>query len=86
MIADVDTNKTEISSKVSFGKLRFKYFVGRRDNEDVKPLCIMFPKISGYTKSFSETKYMSFLIKDDELLKKQNKIWDKISNSIKKRF
>ena len=86
MIADVDTNKTEISSKVSFGKLRFKCFVGRRDNEDVKPLCIMFPKISGYTKSFSETKYMSFLIKDDELLKKQNKIWDKISNSIKKKF
>lgn len=30
----------------------------------------MPPKISGYAKSFDKTKYMSFLIKDNELLKK----------------
>ena len=37
-------------------------------------------------KSFNETKYMSFLIKDNEFLEKYNTIWDKISNSIKKGF
>ena len=42
--------------------------------------------MSGYTKSFNETKYMSFLIRDDKLLEKYNKIWDKVSNSIKKVF
>lgn len=46
----------------------------------------MFSKICGCTKSFDETKYMSFLIKDDESLGKYNNIWDKISNSIKKRL
>ena len=35
-------------------------------------------------KDFDETKYMSFLIKDDELLEKCNKIWEKIKNIIKK--
>ena len=29
---------------------------------------------------------ISFLIKDDELLEKYNEIWEKVSNSIKKRF
>ena len=31
-------------------------------------LCIFFPKISAYRGVFDETKYMSFLVKDDELL------------------
>ena len=33
-------------------------------------------------KVFDETKYMSLSIKDDELLKKHNEIWDKIIKSI----
>ena len=42
--------------------------------------------MSGYMKSFDEIKCMSFLMKDDPLLEKYNKIWDKVSNSIKKGF
>ena len=37
--------------------------------------------MSGYTKSFDETRYMFFLIKDNELLKKYNKTWNKVNNS-----
>lgn len=44
----------------------------------------MLPKMSEYRKNFNETKYMSFLKKDDELLEKCSKIWDKVSDSIKK--
>ena len=33
---------------------------------------------------FDEIKYMLFLIKDDKLIEKYNKIWTKVSNSIKK--
>ena len=32
------------------------------------------------------TKYMSFFIKDDELLERYNEIWEKIKNSIRKEF
>ena len=40
--------------------------------------------MSAYRKDFDETKYMSFLIKDDELLKKFKKIWKKVKNTIDK--
>ena len=39
-----------------------------------------------YRRGFDETKYISFLIKDDELLEKENEIWEKVKNSIKKGF
>ena len=42
--------------------------------------------MSAYRKDFDETKYMSFLIKDDELLEKYNEIWEKVKNSIKEEF
>ena len=42
--------------------------------------------MSAHRKDFDETKYMSFFIKDDELLKKCNEIWEKVKNSLKKEF
>ena len=42
--------------------------------------------MSEYRKDFDKTKYMSFLIKDNELLKTDNEIWEKVSKSIKKEF
>ena len=51
---------------------------------NIKSVCMMFLKMIGYTKIFNETKYMSFLLEDDELLGKYNKISDEVRNSIKK--
>ena len=45
----------------------------------------MLPKISGYTKSFGKTKCV-FFDKIWWIARKNNKIWDKVSNSIKKVF
>ena len=50
------------------------------------PLCIFLPKMSAYRKDIDETKYISFLIKDEEWLKKYNEIWEKVKNFIKKEF
>ena len=85
LIDDVDINKMVASNKVSFGTKSFKYFIGYKDNEKVKPLYIMLFKMNGYTKSFNETKWKFFLSKNNDLLEKY-KIFDKDSNSIKKRF
>ena len=49
----------------------------------IRPLCIFLPKMNAYRKDFDESKYMSFLMKEDELLEKYNKIWEK---AIKKEF
>ena len=52
----------------------------------VKPLHIMLPKTSAYVKSYDgQTKWMYFLIEDDDL-KKYSTIWDKVRADIKKEF
>ena len=42
--------------------------------------------MSAYRRDFDETEYVSFFIKDDELLKKYNELWKSASKSIKKEF
>ena len=45
----------------------------------------MLPKTSTYVKGYDgQTKWMYFLIEDDELLEKYNTIWNKVSADIKK--
>ena len=51
-----------------------------------RPLCIFLPKRSAHRGDFDKTKYISFLIKNDELLQKYNWIWEIIKNSLKKEF
>ena len=66
-------------------KQEFKCFIGNKDDYGkVKKLCIMLSKMSRYTNSFDESKYMYFLIKGNEFLIKNNDTLDKVSNSIKK--
>ena len=85
-IKNIDINKIVVSNKVSFGKKRFKYFIGYKDAKKIKPLCMFPPKMSAYSRDFDETKYISFLIKNNELLEKYNEIWKKVKNSLKKEF
>ena len=52
----------------------------------IRPLCIFLAKMTAYRKDLDETKYMSFLIKHDELLEKYNHIWEIFKSSLKKEF
>ena len=81
---ETDINKILVSSKDSFSKKGFKYFIGYKDSKNVRPLCVMIPKISGQRKDFDEARYMSFLIENGKLVEKYNEIWDKVINTIKK--
>ena len=53
-----------------------KYFIGSLyDDNKVQPFHIMLPKMSAYiTINDGQTKWMYFLIKDDDLLEKYNTI------------
>ena len=45
----------------------------------------MFSKTSAYVKSYDgQTKWMYFLIEDDNLLEIYNTIWDKVSPDLRK--
>ena len=88
-MGDVDIKKVLVSNKISFRENNYKYFIGYFYNDSkVKPLNIMLPITSTYVKSYDgQTKWMCFLIEDDDLLiSKINTIWNKVSADIKKEF
>ena len=79
-IHDLDVNKILVSKKKSYGtKNSLKYFIGCNDDA-IRPLCIKLPHLTSYVKNFDSNKTMSFKVGDNKLLKKYNKIWEKISN------
>ena len=88
LLRDVEIEKVLVSNKISFGEKNYKYFIGYLYNDNrVKLLHIIFPKTSGYVKSYDgQTKWMYFLIEDDKLLEKHNTIWDTVSAHIKREF
>ena len=77
-LANVDQIVT--SDKFKQSDDGFKYFIGYKEDEIVKPLCIILPQMSGYIKN------MSFMVKNDEVRDKCNEIWDKIKNKLSIKF
>ena len=82
----LDIDEILASSKVPFGEKGFKDFICCKEAKKIRTLCIFLPKMNACKKDFDKTKYVSFLIKDDKLLEKCNKICEKVSNAIKKEF
>ena len=73
-----------ISDKFKHSDDDFKCFIGYKEGEIIKPLCIILPQMSGYIKRFEKgDKNMSFVIKDDDVLDKYNEMWDKIKEKLK---
>ena len=87
----LDLNLVNIDQIVVSDKFRhnngFKYFIGYNEGEIVKSLCIILPQMTGYIKYFENGgKNISFVIKDDDVLDKYNKIWDKIKETLSIKF
>ena len=61
----VNVDQIVISEKFKHNDDGFKCYIGYKENEIVKPLCIILPQMSGYIKYFEKReKNMSFVIKD----------------------
>ena len=86
-INDVDIERIALSDKKSLNKDSFKYFIGYRHegNAFPSPLFIKLPQMNTYAKYFHKnSKYMNHLVKDEKILKKYLKIYNKIESLIKK--
>ena len=67
----VNIDQIVVSDKFKHSDDGFKYFIGYKEGEIVKPLCIILPQMSGYIKYFETgDKNMSLVIKDDDVLDK----------------
>ena len=77
----------DLIKKSSINDDAFKYFIGYKEGEIVKRLCIALPQMSRYIKYFENGgKNMSFLIKDGDVLDKYNEIWNKIKKTLNIKF
>ena len=86
-LTSVNVDKIVISGKFKHNDEGFKYFIGYKKDEIIKPLCIILPQMNGYIKYFENgSKNMSFFIKDDDVLYKYNEIWDKIKEKLNIKF
>ena len=86
-LLSVDVDQIVVSNKFKHNNEGFKYFIGYQEGGIVKPLCIILPQMSGYIKYFENGgKNMSFLIKDDEVWDKYDKIWDVIKDKLGIKF
>ena len=69
----VNVDQIVISDKFKHSDDGFKYFIGYKEGEIVKPLCIILPQMSGYIKYFENSgESMSFFVKNDDVLDKYN--------------
>ena len=55
-------------------------------NDVIRPLCIMLPQMTGYTKKFELNLTMSFKISDKKLSKKYDQIWKRTEKLLKIKF
>ena len=86
-LMSVNVDQIVVSDKFKHNNEGFKYFIGYQEGEIVKPLCIILPQMSGYIKYFENGgKNMSFMVKDDNVLDKYNKIQNKIKENLNIKF
>ena len=80
----VDLNLVDINLNSDKG---FKYFIGYKDDNIVRPLCIILPQMNGYIKYLKNGgKNMSFMTEDDSVLTKYNEIWNKVKKTLNIKF
>ena len=80
-----------VSKKESYGtKNALKFFIGYSDDDDdddvIRQLCIKLPQMIGYVKHFDSDKTKSFKVIDNKLLKKDTKIWERVSSLMSTKF
>ena len=85
-IKDIDINKILISKPESYGKKNAKKYIIGYNDDVIRPLHILLPKMTICVKYFDDDKTISFLADDKELLKEYVKVWKKIRDLISKEF
>ena len=49
-MSDAEISNIVVSNKVNFRKRGFKYFIGYKDGKNVRPLCLMLPNMSAFSR------------------------------------
>ena len=83
----VDSTKIIASDKFKINDDSCKVFIGYSDKDNIRPLCIVLPQMSGYIKySDNGGKNMSFKIGDESIYFKYSEIWNKNKRLLNTKF
>ena len=83
----VDINKIVISDKFKHRYKGFRYFIGYKDDNIIRPLCIILLQMSGYIKYFENGgKNTSLLLKYGSVLVKYIEIWNNVKKTLNAKF
>ena len=92
-IDGIDIDKILVSKRVSYSKNNsFKYFIEYNDNDIIRPFFVKLPQTTSYINKLRDKKTkvttttMSLMVKDKQLFKNHNKIWEKIEILVKKKL
>ena len=92
-IDGIDVDKILVSKKVPYSKTNsFKYFIEYNDNDIIRPIFVKLPQTTSYINKLKDKKTkittttMSLMVKDKQLFKNPNKIWEKIEILVKKKL
>ena len=78
LINNIDINEIAVSNKFLFRKQDFKYFLGYKDNQEIKLLRIFFPEMSIHKRYSDKTKCMYFMKKCEKNFDKYMKFGEKL--------
>ena len=78
LINNIDINEIAVSNKFLFSKQDFKYFLGYKDNQEIKLLRIFFPEMSIHKRYSDKTKCMYFMKKCEKNFDKYMKFGEKL--------
>ena len=77
-------SKIVVSSRYKSNGTTYKFFCGYLNNNSIKPLYVILPQVDGYIKYFDDGgKNMSFVMDDEKIYEKYNKIWEVIRKLVK---
>ena len=83
----VDLDKIFVSSKWKINETTYIYLCGYLNNDVIQPLCVALLQMDGYIKYFDDGgKNMSFVMDDEKIYDKYNKIWEVIRKVLKVNF
>ena len=87
LLDDVDVSKIIVSNKWKINDITSKFFIGYISNNNIKPLCIILPQMSGFIKYFEDnSKNMSFVTDDANVYEKYSEVWNKVKKLLKLKF
>ena len=83
----VDLDKIVASNKLKINETTYKYLCGYLNNDTIQPLCVILPQMNGYIKYFDNGgKNMTFVMDNEKVYDKYNKIWEVIRKRLKVKF